>query len=450
MKIIYTIAITSAIAFCSCEKMVEIAPPQYQLIDQEVFRNENTANAAIEEMYLGFNSLDNFGSAREVLATGMCADEIIAAGAASVEWDQFQENRILFDNSWASRPWPFCYSQIYRANAALQALQDATYEKRDQFRAEALFVRAYRYLELINLWGDVPFLTTTEISITATAPRTVVQTIYDAITADLEEAYRLLPIVYDHAANNKVRANKWAAAALLARVYLYQNKWTEAEQYATEVINSNAYQLADAPNSVFLPNSEEAIFQAFPAPGGTGNNWMALYFSSQGGTNICITNHLANAFEANDKRKTDWLYTRVISGNTYYATRKYTRFAAPVTEYVTLLRLAEAYLIRAEARAEQDDLDGSAADLNLIRNRANVGNTTASTKPGLLLDIEHERRVELFAEWCHRWFDLKRTGRATEVLGVIKPDWQETDELWPIPMAQLNNNPHLTQNPGYH
>lgn len=96
------------------------------------------------------------------------------------------------------------------------------------------------------------------------------------------------------------------------------------------------------------------------------------------------------------------------------------------------------------------DLLGSQTDLNTIRNRAGMSNTTATTAHGLLEAIHRERQVELFAEQGHRWFDLKRTKKMGSALAELKPNWQETDVLLPIPEAELEINPNLMpQNPGY-
>jgi hypothetical protein len=115
--------------------------------------------------------------------------------------------------------------------------------------------------------------------------------------------------------------------------------------------------------------------------------------------------------------------------------------------------LAEQFLIRAEARAKQNNkLIGSnsaESDINVIRNRAGLLNTSAATQEELLSEIERERRVELFVEWGHRWLDLKRSGRASAVLSLIKPLWDDTDVLYPIPYSERLLNPKLTQNFGY-
>ena len=115
-----------------------------------------------------------------------------------------------------------------------------------------------------------------------------------------------------------------------------------------------------------------------------------------------------------------------------------------------VLRLAELYLIRAEARTQQNNFSDAESDLNAIRNRAGLPNTTANDRATLLTAIEQERRIELFAEWGHRWLDLKRTNRADTILNTFKaPNWQVTDVLFPIPASQIDINGLLTQNPGY-
>jgi hypothetical protein len=114
-----------------------------------------------------------------------------------------------------------------------------------------------------------------------------------------------------------------------------------------------------------------------------------------------------------------------------------------------VLRLGEQYLIRSEARAQQNDLSGSESDINIIRSRALLSGISNLSRDELLDTIAHERQVELFCEWGHRWFDLKRTGKLSAILRPIKPNWNDYAQLYPIPVTELANDPNLTQNPGY-
>jgi starch-binding outer membrane protein, SusD/RagB family len=248
--------------------------------------------------------------------------------------------------------------------------------------------------------------------------------------------------------------------ALLARVYLYKKNWSKAEAEATAVIGSGMYTLPADPATVFLKNSQEAIWQLFPVNPGLntleGNQLLPSPISNPSfppPPTYYITDTLLRSFETGDKRKTSWTGLRIYpnGGNSYYYPTKYkVRTGGTLTEYYVVFRLAEQFLIRAEARAQQNLLAEAILDIDTVRHRAGLPGTMAASQTELLSAIEHERQIELFAEWGHRWYDLIRTDRATTILGTLKPaTWQATDTLWPIPILQIRLNPRLTQNPGY-
>jgi hypothetical protein len=146
----------------------------------------------------------------------------------------------------------------------------------------------------------------------------------------------------------------------------------------------------------------------------------------------------------------NWTASLIYNGTTYYYPYKYKSLVSGANaEYYTALRLAEQYLIRAEARAQQNNIGGAQSDVSVIRNRAGLASTTASDQASLLLAIEQERRIELNCEWGHRWLDLKRTGRVNAVIGAEKTTWKPAAALFPIPSAEISNNANLTQNTGY-
>lgn len=173
--------------------------------------------------------------------------------------------------------------------------------------------------------------------------------------------------------------------------------------------------------------------------------------------NAALRISLVSSFQNNDQRRINWIGARTTATGTYYYPNKYKLTAAtPISEYSMILRLGEQYLIRAEARAHQPGkvtgANSAESDLNFIRNRAGISNTTASNEVTMLAAIEQERRFELFTELGHRWFDLKRTNRANTVLALLKGvDWNTTDQLYPIPQEQIMNDPAMAnqQNPGY-
>jgi hypothetical protein len=156
--------------------------------------------------------------------------------------------------------------------------------------------------------------------------------------------------------------------------------------------------------------------------------------------------------EDGDLRRTKWVGEVSDGTQTWYFPFKYKQQFNTGTslEYSKVFRLAEQYLIRAEARAMTGNISGAQQDLNSVRNRAGLESTTASTSEQLRDAIISERRFELFTEFGHRWFDLRRTGTAEEVLAPIKSGWRNTDLLLPIPESELLANPNLNpQNPGY-
>ncbi len=273
----------------------------------------------------------------------------------------------------------------------------------------------------------------------------------------MKDAENLLPDDYLITVHERIRPNKWAAKALLARVYLYTGNNSEAEARATEVINNNAlFSILDDLNAVFLKNSQESIWQlqvlnVYPFATGDGNRFVP--YDANNSPQFYLAAELVNAFDSADKRKELWTQNYDFSGTVYFYPFKYkVKESTPdnVTEYYTVLRFAEQYLIRAEARTALNNLPGAIEDLNVLRRRAGLTDLpTSLTQEQTFAAVMQERRVELFAEWGHRWLDLKRTGQADAVLSAVKSQWQSTAKLYPIPLSELKVNHNLVQNPGY-
>ena len=440
----------------SCKKFVEIEPAPNLIQTQKVFENDNTATSAAIQIYVLMRvSPQRFTEAGMSIVGGLSADEIYNTTSNST-WDPFFTNSIPSTNtSIKTNLWNAAYQNIYQINAVIEGLTNSNKLSgglKNQLMGEMKTVRAWYYFYLVNLFGDVPLITGTDYRINAVMPRTSVTQVYNQIINDLTDAQSLLLTSYPSA--GKARPNKWVATALLARVYLYQKDWTRAETQASAVINSNAYSLATDLNAVFLTNSTETLWET-AALNGVDNTGIGTSYVASSSTVIpgfSLTANLVNAFEAGDLRKVNWLKTNTVGSQTYYYPYKYKERAAttPVKEYNTVLRLDEQYLIRAEARAQLNNIAGAQSDLNIIRTRAGLTGASANTLTTILSAIENERRVELFTEWGHRWFDLKRYGRADLILSVTKgSNWQSTDVLYPIPYDELQYNPSLIQNPGY-
>lgn len=451
------IAFTIFISTQSCKKFLDADAPIDQLSSAVVFTEEKTATAAVLGMYTSMMpSIPIITSGGTTLYAGLSADELYSSNISNASSSEFSNNALSPNNGeLVSVFWLRGYNIIYQANACIEGLENNTHiseSVRDQLLGEALFNRAFIYYYLVNLFGDVPLLLNTNYEKNSAAPRTTSSIIYDQIINDLKEAQHLLKAAYP--TTDRVRPNKWTATALLARVYLTLGQWSLAEQESSAVINSDDYFLETSLDNVFLASSMEAIWQLMPVEEGfnttEGITFVPSVWSS-GIPDYPITQYLLNAFEVDDVRKASWVASKSVDGDTYYYPFKYkiNEYGLPVTEYYTVFRLAEQYLIRAESYAHQEKMDEAKNDLDIIRQRAGLPGTLANTDEELIEAIAQERRIEFFAEWGHRWFDLKRTKKSTEVLGIIKPGWQATDTLYPIPLSEILANKNLTQNQGY-
>lgn len=459
--IVFTIAITLVIlSLGSCKKLVKIDEPVSSITTSGAFSSEATATSAVTAIYSKMANSDGtllFGSGATSLFVGLSSDELTKV-SISDDLLQYNDNELLPENgTFPNQMWGSAYFTIYQANSSIEGLEksstlNATFK--NQLMAECKFLRAYTYFYLTNLWGDIPMPLTGNWSKTHLISRTPKADVYTQVINDLVEAKDLLPENYAVSNNERIRANKFAATALLARVYLYQKQWANAESHSSIVIsNSGLYKLPTNLSDVFKRNSTEAILQL--QPNENAYPWAVLEGSViQEFPIYYITDTLANSFEVGDQRKTKWLKPDFVSGMPVYVPFKYTvDYGNPgdkPLQYYMVLRLAEQYLIRAEARAQQNKITEALDDLNTVRNRAGLSDTTLNDQSSLLLAMEHERQTELFAEWGHRWFDLIRTNRATAVLGGLKGSrWQPTDQLYPIPKSEIQKNPNLSQNTGY-
>jgi hypothetical protein len=456
----FIIVLFSLLVF-SCKKFIQIDPAPNLIQSESVFANDKTALAASISVYTQMNNLSlSATNAGMSIYGGLLSDEVYNT-TSSASYDPFYLNSLLqTDASINSNFWSNAYKILFTVNSNIEgiakskALNDSLAK---QLLGEMLVVRAFNYFYLVNLYGDVPLVMNTDYRVNAVMPRIPVPQVYQQIIADLIDAQGLLKNTYP--SSGKARPNKWTGTALLSRVYLYQRQWANAETQSTSLISSNIYSLVGNLNttSVFTANSPETIWEiASTNENGNTQIGIRLIPASLGvKPDFALTNTLLSSFESGDLRKLKWVDSNKIGTPqvAYYYPRKYKERLAtvPVKEYNIIFRLAEQYLIRAEARAQQNNLTGAIADLNILRTRAGLPilpNTL--TQVEVLAAVAQERKIELFAEWGHRWLDLKRTGRADAVLGSIKsPNWQTTDVLFPIYLNDLHVNPFLTQNAGY-
>lgn len=467
----------------SCNKLVSISDPVDQVVDNTVFSTDIFANAAVNGIYKTALYNDGFCMGNITLYGGLSSDELGIFNLTGAQYYMLATNRLTLIGDAANRAsltdklWVSAYATIYTANAVIKGLAASTSVQlhepvRKALSAESKFLRAFSYFYLVNFFGDVPLALTTDHNAIADLARSPQNEVYKQIVKDLEDALQDLPAEYPSGASSRVRANKWAAAALLARVHLFMGSYNNAAARATEVINNAAqYNLDPDLNKVFLTTSKEAIWQINhqidvssldAAPEGMLRPYE---FSPEGKITLTyvIPQQLLNAFEPGDQRREKWIAGNEVVNTsvTAFYPNKYkiggynaTVGGTPV-EYATPLRLAEQYLIRAEAQANGagGGLVAATADLNVIRARAGLPALSGNLdKTALLNAVAHEWQIEFFCEWGHRWFNLKRTGKARTVLSAIpyKQPWAGDHQLlYPIPPADIKSDKNLQQNPGY-
>jgi hypothetical protein len=448
----------------SCN-FLDVGPPPTQVVDTTVYSADASATAGVLGIYIGLTSRGTNvpGIANDAaLSTflGLEADELLFA---TTTFDEYRLNQVNPAGNGPSLLWSQAYTNIYQCNTAVAGLTASTTltaSLKTQLLGEAKFLRAFNYFYLANLFGDVPLVLSTDYAANSNLARTPKADVYAAVVTDLLDAQKSLAATYP-VSNERTRVNQAAATALLARVYLYQQNWAAAETQASAVLTQTTLYTLPALNQVFLANSQEAIWQLRRAGTVSTNTAEGAYFVPSSLTvaptaSYQLTNTLYNAFGTPDNRRTTWTNSYTVAGTTYrypfkYQQRVSTANAGAATEYSVVLRLAEQYLIRAEARIRQGKVADGLADINVVRARAGtIALATTLNSADALLAVENERRLELFTEYGHRWFDLIRTGRVAAVLGAYKgTTWDANDNVWPIPATQLLANPALTQNPGY-
>ncbi|MCX2584322.1 RagB/SusD family nutrient uptake outer membrane protein [Pedobacter sp. MR22-3] len=452
-KLIYKAMIVGTVlTVSSCSKFVELGAPPTQILFEDAFKTDASANSAILGIYSLSSAANNGFLTHALFYPGISGDDLQYNGTdANVQ--EFAKNALLNTNGFVNTTWSTTYNLIKNANNAISGLNASTTltpATKSQLLGEAKFLRAFFYFELVNNFGDVPLPLKDDYSAfeNAVLPRTPAAQVYAQIVKDLTEAQAALPAAY--VGTFRGRANKHAASALLARVFLYQKDYLNAEAQASSVIGSGTYSLP-GPDVSFINNSNEIIWQIGNATGVSvlGSSYVTLATVIP---NYTLSEATYQSFEsATDLRRTNWVTPKTISGKTYYGISKFKVGSGTGNEYNVALRFAEQYLIRAEARAQQNNLSGAKTDLDAVRTRAGLAGVSATlTQAQMLTAIEQERKVELFGEWGHRWFDLKRTDRANAVLGALRPTtWKTTSVLYPVPQAQIIINTNLTQNPGY-
>jgi starch-binding outer membrane protein, SusD/RagB family len=436
----------------SCENVLE--PEPIDLLTDDIVLNEAKDVANVEiGLYQAFRVIPP----ATVIAGDFTADNLIHNGT----FTQFRElgtKRITSANGSVAALWGSIYNTVYIANFLIERLPlvpGVRSEDRDRVLATAHFLRGYAYFIGVYSFGDLPLVLTTDIEENSDIPRTS----KDEILALVLEDYTFALGKLTENPANPGFASEYAVRAALARYHLYRENWNEAQQYATEVIDSELYELEpEFENIVTQDFTDEAIFEVgyglSDDPGTNGTIGLNNLFV--GRREIIPSNQVIVALasdESGDRFSSiNFNGDDLVGSDNGWAVAKYGT-ADEDNNNVVVFRLAEMYLIRAEARARLGNVSGdnsAQSDINILRERADAPTISTVSQSQMYSIIEEERRLELAFEG-HRWYDLVRTNRADVIMSGFTANWKSTYNLWPIPQRELQNNPALigNQNPGY-
>ncbi|RYF21677.1 MAG: RagB/SusD family nutrient uptake outer membrane protein [Flavobacteriales bacterium] len=441
------------ITLASCKKQLDVQPRQSISSGVALASTADVQNALIGA-YTVMATGDLYG-------TNLVFIPDLYAGNGYLNWTgsfstyrDIASKSIIATNVDVNRTWTSAYKAINVANTVISALGVVTNaETKNEIEGKALFIRGIMHFELVRLYAlpfdatgantnlGVPIVTKAVLTtddIVTSAPRNTVAEVYKAVEDDLKASITKLANVDD----------KYASMAFLARVYLQQGKYALARDMANDIITDGPYELItsslEAPFRV--KNSDEGIFeiqQNAQSNAGTSNDGLATFYSSyvnstggdvgRGDANINTTFY--NSFEADDKRKTELIYSGDGAKTGLFTKKWYDYFGN-----IPVARITEQYLIRAETNFRLGTSVGAspADDINVLRGRAGLTDIVPT-----LATILNEREKELAFEGF-KLHDYKRTKRSIATFAYDDPKL-----VFPIPDREMSANKGLVQNPGY-
>jgi hypothetical protein len=475
--ILFVLLLTSITG--GCNKILDVKDPINSITSNQVFLTDEQAGYALNGMYSylinggtaevgsGQSSLgtDLFSAGGVTMMTGYSSDELYdpAMGGNFAFYNETVNNLTVLTPGKSGKLWTTAYKAIYNANSLIEGVNEATSKElteagKKRIKGEALAIRAMSYFYLVNLFEKIPLALTIDFNKTKGLPSANPNDVYTQIINDLEESIGYLSDKFEGNNIERIRVSKWYSKALLARVYLYRKNYSKAYELANDLIQETSLFKLEDLNTVFKYNSREVIFQL--KQDNTNGNATPEGYSITG---AYLTPQLLNAFEPGDNRRTEWTKDitaapSIPAGTTPSKYKLTLLYALPYgfrSEYYVVIRLAEMYLIRAEANLLLNAANKNKAidDLNALRGRAGLTNLPYTLTDVQVTDaIAQERRVELFAEWGHRWLDLKRTNKANDVLSQIsyKQPWKTYQLLYPVPRNEIVWDNNLSQNIGYY
>lgn len=493
-------AIMMLVTLNSCKKWVEYDPhDDFRITEQDYLRSESDYRALTVGTYTPLQWLNQVFMIGEIASDNSVSGGESASDVLSLQqiddFDQYPINATLSDI------WQSAYEGINRANYLHQykvknpAGNTVDFPGKEAMYGEVYFLRAFYYFSLVRIFGDVPLFVDRRLTVTdsKSLQRAPKEQVYLQIETDLSNAISVLPVTQA----DKGRVTKYAAQALLGKVYLYHGKYQESAAMLDNVITAGAFSLVNNFDSIFLESGENGPESVFEIQYSNGQGTYDWAHPTRGQGNFAVqmcgvrglvgsadmpyspgwsfnlpTQNLHDAYAAGDQRRDATLfdveaYKTANPGlnvsyqvapykNTGYYNKKYQPRKGQSSGQIELnysnnfrtIRYADVLLMAAEAFNKTGN-DATAREyLNLVRRRAFGDNQHDVNSAGTTLyqDILNERRLELAMEG-ERFFDLVRTEKATSVLGPLG-FVAGKHEVFPIPQAEVDIS-NLSQNPNY-
>lgn len=475
----YLAASVALSAFVSCNRYLDTQPISDKVMDTSVpIKDAKDAEQDMQQLY------SNFGNEYWQLDywfNGDAQTDVAYAGADNNNNFQQDEYRIFATNANIARDWSYLNTFLYHSNLILNYIDGVTdgslsAARKAEMKSEAQIFRAMYHFHMVQLWGDVPIVTKAVTSVntanfdevynTIYPKRQPVADVYNQIISDLESAVASAP-----AASYKTRANKAAAYGLLAKVYATKPNpdWAKVKSYC-DMVSAQGYSLVPVYDLLFdgAHNlNSEAIWEV---DGNAGSIWAwgtFMFAGTDWKKFNTPSNDLVKTFnDAGDQQRlnsTVWFSPDKVNWSDNYWPSVGYPFMNKMRQtdgkqHFYILRYADILLLKAEAMVQMGDYAGAASLVNQVRARVGLAPVTIASQEDGINKILNERKMELAFEG-HRWFDLKRTGKAITILsqqkdgnGKVLPYASNLNPnrlLWPIPQAELDKNKNLTQNPGY-
>ncbi|RYE36469.1 MAG: RagB/SusD family nutrient uptake outer membrane protein [Sphingobacteriaceae bacterium] len=471
--IISTFAVTAlSVVLPACKKSFVNLTPQGIVPVTTYYNTEIDIRSALNGAYNSLRPIYNeqygFGELPSDNAQTYGESEVLYGEEDKLTWTPASTN---LQNAYTRFYASIAYTNIVLGHVNTPTMPQAN---RDSYTGQAKFLRALMYFNLVRMFGGVPLVLTeiTSEEQAYTYNRSSAADVYAQIEKDLTEAAAVLPASFTGTDIGK--ATGTAAKALLGKVYLFENKFSQAEPILAQVAATAGTLIPyDQIFGLGKDNNRDIIFSVQYLGGGFGEgNTFATQFVPQpsgttiisvsGGSNNIGTLDLYNAFEPGDNRLNTAIGVYTVGQLTYYYAKKFTyQTVAAGSEGDNdwpVLRYADVILMYAEVLNENGKTTEALTQLNLVRTRSGLASRTGLTQAAARTAIRNERRVELCFE-AERWFDLIRWNTYVPVLQDFKAKYVPANgtianvlptlNLYPIPIREIQLNPKLTQNPGY-